>query len=107
MNNDNKHKFEVLKDPFTLIKVEIDIKIVPLISSLWNNNITTSMSCQNIDGQCWIVFPSKISFDLFINKVLSYTKINLTISRSGNFSYSNYHIRFDNKYIPKVTKLFK
>jgi len=37
--NNDKHKFKVLKDPFTFTNVEIDSKLVSLISSLWNKKI--------------------------------------------------------------------
>ena len=102
-----EHKYTVLEDFYTKTDVEIDTKIVPLIKALWARGDVTTMSCQeDDDGNCWIEFEFSMQFNDVISYILLGTKIKLTIRRKGNTNHFRYDLRFDKKYIPRLTKLF-
>lgn len=66
-----QHEYEILKCPFTNDDVEIDVKLVPIIKSIWNAGIETVQCCQelpawspmamkfNVQAHAWIQFKTK------------------------------------------------
>jgi hypothetical protein len=63
MSQETKHDFVLIKG------IEIDKKIAPLIKDLWDMEIGTSNSCENVGDYVWIEFISTEDAELFLDLV--------------------------------------
>lgn len=102
-----EHEQVSITNPQTGRQVDVDEQIAPLIKRLWACNIKTTMSCQDIEGICWIEFYDETSFLKFITTTLNRCKYSIQINRAGNQrQFYRYSVRFDTNHLRKITKFF-
>jgi len=92
-----KHKQVKIKIPPYNYYGYVDEGIVDLVQSLWRQKIMTGMSCQEIDGNIWLMFDSKKDFVKFLGKV---DFVDITLSdirlrrRDKRIAYEYVSVRF-------------
>ena len=98
------HKQIRMMNPFTQVKVSVDVAMSGLIQALWDHRIKTKESCQENGAgkQAYIVFESGYDFQQFIRFAV--------YGKMKGFTHWEYHdgwnIKFEPALIEPLQKLF-
>ena len=105
--DDTEHKQVIVKHPRWGHRIEVDEELVELLQDLWEQKISTGMSCQEIDGKVWLMFDSKKDFIRFLEKV-DFVDISLSDirfrKRDNRILYDYVSVRFPVNMKDKISK---
>ena len=65
------HEQIKLWNPILEIRIEVDKGLSELLMLLWENDIATDNSCQNLNGNVWISFYSSYDLKGFLDLIAS------------------------------------
>jgi len=103
--NHSDHAFETMTDPRG-DRVEIDIKLVPLIKSLWKKGIDTEMCCQDTDGKCRITFPDTDECQKFVLAILENSDVRIEVITGGFPDMLEPTVMWAPRHTEKITDIF-